>query len=308
MRIVITGGTGMIGRSLAANLAPDGHEVVLLSRTPERATDLPTGVRAEKWDARTGEGWAHLADGAGAIVNLAGASIAGEGFFPRRWTPERKALIRDSRIKAGHAVVDAISRVGQKPRVVIQQSGIGYYGPSDDSWLTEDAPPGTDFGARLASNEWETATMAVEEMGVRHVIARTAPVFDEREGALPRMLLPFRLFVGGPMGSGRQWLSWIHRDDSARATRFLIENEKATGPFNVSSPNPVTYGELAKIIGRVMRRPSFMPIPGFAMKLAFGEVSNVLLEGQRATPQRLLDMGFDFRFPTAEAALRDLLA
>jgi uncharacterized protein (TIGR01777 family) len=307
MRVVITGGTGMLGRALSGNLAADGHEVIVLSRLPERVTGLPAGVRAGGWDGRTAEGWGHLADGADAIVNLAGANIAGEHFFPSRWTEERKRVIRESRVNAGRAVVQAAEQASQKPGVVVQASGIGYYGFRGDELIAEDGQPGDDFGARLASQEWEPATAAVEGMGVRWVVMRTAPVLDADEGSLPRMLLPFRLFVGGPMGSGKQWLSWIHLHDYVRAVRFLIENRAAHGPFNLVAPEPLTNAEFGRTIGRVMGRPYYLPVPGFALKLAFGEVADVLLYGQRAIPQRLLDLGFEFRFPDAESALRDLL-
>ena len=307
MRVLITGGTGLIGRALAENLIADGHEVTVLSRSPKRASSLPAGVRVERWDARTAEGWGHLADGADAIVNLAGSSIAGEGFFPSRWTEEQRRLIRESRLDASRAVVEAVAQAEQKPRVVIQASGVGYYGYRGDEPLTEDAEPGDDWAARFTAEEWEPSTAAVEGMGVRRVVLRTGVVLDPGEGALPRLLLPFRLFVGGPMGSGKQWVSWIHLEDQARAIRFLIENGEAHGAFNVTAPNPVPNGELAKSIGQAMGRPSWIPVPGFALRLAFGEVAEVVLKGQRAVPQRLLDLGFEFRFPAAQAALQDLL-
>ncbi len=307
MRVVITGGTGLIGRALSADLASDGHQVIVLSRSPDRAVGLPTDVRIERWDARSAEGWAPLADGADAIVNLAGANLAGAGFLPSRWTAERKQLIRDSRVDAGQAVVAAVELAHEKPGVVIQSSGIGYYGFCGDEPIVEDAPPGEDYLARLAYEDWEPSTAKVEEMGVRRAIIRTAAVLSAQEGALYRLLLPFRLFVGGRMGSGKQWLPWIHLADQARAIRFLIEREEASGPFNLAAPNPVTNAEFARVLGRVMGRPSIIPLPAFAMKLAFGEVASVLLEGQRALPRRLLDLGFTFRFPDAEAALRDLV-
>lgn len=307
MRVVITGGTGLIGHALSASLASDGHKVIVLSRSPERATNLPDGVRVERWDARTADGWVQLADGADAIVNLAGANLAGGGFLPSRWTDERKRVIRDSRVYAGQAVVEAVSQADQKPGVIIQASGIGYYGFRGDEWLAEDAAPGDDFLARLASDDWEPSTAPVEEMGVRRAIIRTAAVLDRDEGALPSAMLPFRLFVGGPIGSGKQWLSWIHLADEVAAIRFLIENAEARGPFNLSAPNPLTNADFGRVLGRVMGRPYYFPTPAFALKLAFGELSSVLLEGQRVLPQRLLDMGFTFRFPDAEDALRDLL-
>lgn len=315
MRVVITGGTGLIGRALAKSLASDGHEVVILSRSPERATNLPQpdrpgsggSIQVEGWDGRTAEGWGHLADGAGAIVNLAGASLSGGKLLPSRWTTERKRAIRDSRLDAGQAVVEAVSQASQKPDVVVQSSGIGYYGFRGDEKVAEDAAPGDDLMARLASDDWEPSTAPVEEMGVRRAIIRSGPVLDKHEGALPSMMLPFRLFVGGPMGNGRQWLSWIHREDEIAAIRFLIEHGQAEGPFNLCSPNPLTNADFGRVMGRVMGRPYWIPVPGFAIKLAFGEVTSAVLEGQRAVPQRLLDMGFRFRFPDAETALRDLL-
>jgi uncharacterized protein (TIGR01777 family) len=307
MRVIITGGTGLIGRALSKNLAADGHEVIVLSRSPERARDLPVGVRAEWWDARTAEGWGHLVEGAGAIVNLAGASLAGERFFPTRWTDERRHVIRESRLNSGRAVAAAVEQAEQKPRVVVQSSAVGYYGYHGDEVLTEEAGPGDDWAARLTAEEWEPSTAPVQEMGVRLVIARSGLVLSTEGGAFPRLLLPFRLFAGGPMGNGAQWYSWIHLEDEARAIRFLIETETARGAFNLTAPNPLTNGELARLIGKVMGRPAFLPVPGLAMRLAFGEVASVVLQGQRAVPQRLLDLGFSFRFPTAEGALKDLL-
>ena len=307
MRIIITGGTGLIGRALATDLAGDNHEVIVLSRTPERVTGLPTGVRAERWDVRTAEGWGALADGAGAIINLAGESIAGKGFITsRRWTAERKRRIRDSRLNAGRAVVQAVESASNKPRVVIQASGVGYYGPGGDEELTEEASPGQDFLARTAI-EWEASTALVEPLGVRRAIIRSGAVLSTKGGVFPLVLLPFRLFVGGSVGSGRQWLPWIHVADEVRAIRFLIDNETASGPFNLVAPDLLTNAEFGRVLGRVMRRPAFMRVPAFALRLLLGEMSIVLLEGQKATSRRLQELGFTFRFPEAEAALRDLL-
>ncbi|HSJ56261.1 MAG TPA: TIGR01777 family oxidoreductase [Anaerolineae bacterium] len=307
MRVIITGGTGQIGRDLAASLAADGHEVIVLTRSPESATGLAAGVRPVGWDARTAEGWGHLADRAGAIVNLAGANLAGEGFFPSRWTEARKQIIRDSRVNAGKAVVEAVLQAEARPRVVIQASGVGYYGARKDYPVTVDSPPGDDFTARLAADDWEPSTAPVEEMGVRRVIIRSGAVLNAREGALLRMLLPFRLFVGGPMGSGKQWFSWIHQQDEVRAIRFLIEQEEARGPYNLTAPQPVSNKEFARALGRALRRPSWFPLPAFALRLAFGEVSDVLLKGQAATPDRLQALGFEFKYPDVDSALRDLV-
>ncbi len=310
MRVIITGGTGLIGRALAESLAADGHEVIILSRTPERAAALPKGARAQRWDGRTAEGWGHLADGADAIVNLAGENIGGENMaalLTKRWTPNRQRLIRDSRVNAGLAVKQAIEGAKLKPRVLVQASAVGYYGIHRDEEVTEETPPGSDTIAKIGV-DWEAATAGVEAMGVRRAVVRTAGmVLSTQGGTLPFMMLPFKFFVGGPLGNGKQWLSWIHIADEVRAIRFLIENPNASGAFNVCAPNPLTNADFSRVLGQVMRRPSFFPTPAFAMRLMLGEKSILVLEGQRQIPKRLQQMGFAFRFPEAEAALRDLL-
>jgi uncharacterized protein len=306
MRVIITGGAGFIGRALAADLAADGYEVVVLSRNPTKAAGLPPGVRAEQWDGRTAAGWGPLADGAHAVVNLAGENLAGGGFLPARWTEERKQLIRRSRLDAGQAVVEAVQAARVKPAVVIQSSGIGHYGTRGDQVQTEADGSGDDFLARLTV-EWEASTAQVADLGVRHVSIRSGVVLSPTEGALYRLLVPFKLFAGGPMGSGRQGFSWIHPADETAAIRFLIDNPKASGAFNLCAPEPLTNAQFGKAIGSVLGRPSWLPVPAFALKLALGEVASMVLEGQRAVPRKLLDLGFTFRFPSAESALRDLL-
>jgi hypothetical protein len=301
MRVIITGGTGLIGRMLAADLAGDGHEVIVLSRDPERVMSLPAGVRVERWDAQTAEGWGFLADGADVIVNLAGESIAAG-----RWTVERKRRIRESRLNAGRAVIQAVEAATRKPGVVIQASAVGYYGHRGDQEVTEEAAPGNDFLAQISA-EWEASTAPAGAWGVRRAIIRTGIVLDAHDGALPRMALPFRLFVGGPLGSGRQWFPWIHIADEVAAIRFLLEKDDASGPFNLAAPNPFTNAEFSRILGRVLGRPAFMPTPALALRLVFGEMATILLDGQRAVPRRLLQLGFTFRFPGAEAALQGLL-
>jgi uncharacterized protein len=302
MRVIVTGGTGLIGRPLAARLVSDGHEVILLSRRPEQVKGLPAGVQVTGWDSRTAAGWAPLADGAGAIINLAGENIGAS-----RWTAERKHRIRQSRIDAGRAVVEAVQAAEHKPEVIIQASGVGYYGPHGDEILTEDAPPGHDFGARVAAEAWEPSTAPVEAMGVRRVVIRSAPVLSRDGGALPRMMLPFRFFVGGPVGGGRQPFSWIHLADEIGAICFLMSNQAAQGVYNVSAPELLTNREFARALGRAMGRPSWFPAPAFLVRLLFGEMATVVLEGQRAAPERLQQLGFRFQYPCAEAALRDLM-
>jgi hypothetical protein len=307
MRYIIAGGTGLIGSALAGSLAGDGHEVVVLTRSPGSAKGLPPGVRAVHWDGRTAAGWGELADGAAAIVNLAGASIAGEGLLPSRWTPARKAIIRDSRLNPGRAVVEAVRQAKAKPGVLVQSSGVGYYGSRGDELLTEESTAGQDFLARLAAEEWELSTRAVEEMGVRRVVIRSGAVLDAREGALPRLVLPFRFFVGGRLGNGRQYLPWIHLADEVGAIRFLMDHRSACDAFNLVAPEQVTNAEAARILGRVLKRPSLIPVPGPVLRLALGELTTILLEGQRASAARLLELGYRFQFPTLEPALRDLL-
>jgi uncharacterized protein (TIGR01777 family) len=301
MRVLMPGGSGMLGRRLAADMVADGYEVVLLSRTPERVGGLPAGVRAERWDGRTAEGWAHLADGAAAIVNLAGESIGGG-----RWTGERKRKIIRSRIDAGSAVVEAVRSASAKPGLVIQASGVGYYGPHGDERLTEADGPGGDFGAQVCV-QWEAATAAVEGFGVRRAVIRTGVVLAPEALALKRLMLPYRFFVGGRLGSGRQWFSWIHVEDFVAGVRFLMDHSDASGIFNLTAPEPLTNADLGKVLGRAMGRPSWIPVPAIAMRLLFGEMSSVLLDGQRVVPSRLSEKGFQFRFSDAGSALRDLL-
>jgi uncharacterized protein (TIGR01777 family) len=300
MHVIIAGGTGLIGRALSAGLTADNHAVTVLSRSPGRASAMPDGVRVVGWDARTAEGWGHLADGADAIVNLAGAPLN------RLWTSRYKQLIRDSRLNAGQAVVEAVEAAKSRPSVVIQAAGVSLYGSRGDELVTEEEEAADTFLGRTAV-QWEGSTAAVESLGVRRAIVRSAPVLSTRGGVFPLMALPFRFFVGGPLGSGRQWFPWIHIEDEIRAIRFLIESETAVGPFNLTAPDTVTNAEFSRALGRVLQRPAFFRVPAFALRLALGEMSTVVLDGQRAVPGRLGALRFTFRFPTLEMALRDLL-
>jgi hypothetical protein len=305
MRVVITGGTGLIGQRLVKSLAEDGHQVVILSRNPHQDGPLPATVSFAKWDAKTAEGWAQQVDDADAIVNLAGESIAGDGFLPARWTPDRKRAIVNSRVNAGKALIEAMRKAVNKPAVLIQSSAVGYYGPRKAEEITEDTPAGKDFLADVCK-QWEASTAEAEAMGIRRAIIRTGVVLSTQGGALPRQSFPFRLFAGGPLGSGKQYYPWIHIDDEIAAIRYLIDNPAASGAYNLTAPNPVTNAQFSRALGRVMKRPSIVPVPGFSFKLLFGEVSTVLLDGQRAIPARLKEMGYDFRFPQPEGALHDL--
>jgi uncharacterized protein (TIGR01777 family) len=306
MRVIITGGSGLIGRALTENLAANGHEVIVLSRAPDKVKRLPSSARAVGWDGKTPSGWGDLVNGAGAIVNLAGENIKGNGFLPSRWTPRRKTLIRQSRLDAGKAVSEAIRAATKKPSVLLQASAVGYYGPRGDEPLLESELAGSDFLAKLCK-EWEASTQEVEAMGVRRVVLRTGIPLTLKDGAFPLLVLPFRLFAGNWFGSGKQYYPWIHFEDYIAALHFLIENPKAAGAYNLSAPNPVTNREFARTLGKVMRRPVLLPIPRFALEIALGEVSTIVMVGQRMIPKKLEDQGFKFKFPQFEPAARDLL-
>jgi uncharacterized protein (TIGR01777 family) len=302
MRVLITGGSGLIGGALARELGAAGYEVVVLTRDPAWVTGLPANVRAVGWDGVSAGGWGELAAGPDtAIVHL-----AGEGIADRRWTDERKRRIVDSRVKSSQAVAAAIRQAAVKPRVLLQGSAVGYYGPCGDEIVTEEHPPGNDFLARVCI-DWERSTAEVESLGVRWALLRTGIVLAKEGGALPKMALPFRLFAGGPLGKGRQWVPWIHLADEVGAIRFLLETETARGPFNLSAPAPVQNRDLGRALGETLHRPSLLPTPGFALHLVLGEMATMVLQGQRAVPRALTDLGYTFRFPALGPALSDLL-
>jgi len=302
MRIIITGGTGLIGRPLSQALVADGHDVTVLTRDPAKTKAMPAGVKLQQWDGESVQGWGQLVDGAGALINLAGSGIA-DG----RWSASRKQTIRQSRQNAGKAIVAAITAAANKPQVLIQSSAVGYYGvETGDALVTESASPGSDFLSKVCF-DWEVSTAAASRMGVRRPILRTGIVLANDGGAFPKLVMPFKLFIGGPLGSGKQWLPWIHIEDEVRAIQFLLANNAADGPFNLAGPTPVTNAEMGKLVAEALGRPGFMPMPGIAMQTIFGEMATLLLDGQRAVPTKLQALGFTFKFATAQAAVRDLL-
>ncbi len=305
MRVIITGGTGLIGTALADSLLKDQHDVIVLSRNPSKVKHLSPAARVVEWDGRTPTGWYDLITEDTSIVNLAGAGIA-DG----RWTAGRKRALRDSRTVSGSAVTQgidlSITLKDKKPASLIQASAVGFYGNRGDEIITETSTPGDDFLASVC-RDWEASTAAVEAMGVRRAIIRTGVVLSTMGGAFPLMAMPFYVFTGGPVGSGRQYMPWIHIKDQVRAIRYMIENEEAAGVYNVTAPNPVTNRDFGKALGQTLARPSFFPAPAFAMKAALGEMSTILLDGQRAVPKRLLDEGFTFDYPVVQEALDDLM-
>lgn len=301
MKVLITGGTGMIGRSLAKQLEADGDEIVVLSRSQRKPEGLPSSARVVQWDGRTGEGWCDELRDTDAVVNLAGENIGAA-----RWTAERKQRILDSRVDAGKAIVDAAERSGTAPPHLIQASGINYYGHRDDEYLNEHEPPGEGYLSDVCI-QWEQSTEPLEKLGTRRVITRNGVVLDAREGALPQLAMPFRFFVGGKIASGQQGFSWIHLTDHIRALRYLLHNPSITGPVNLTAPEPVSNKELSRVLGNVMNRPTIFWVPGVGLRFIVGEFAEHLINGQYVVPERLLAEGFEFQFPTIEAALMDLM-
>jgi uncharacterized protein (TIGR01777 family) len=298
MNILIPGGTGLLGRALTKSLLTDGHKIWVLTRSPEQAI-LPLGCTAIGWDGRTARDWGPLVNEMDAVVNLAGANTAS---WP--WTEKRKQSFWNSRVWAGQAVSEAVRLAKKHPSVLIQMSGIGYYGQRGDT-ATESTQPGSDFTARLAV-AWEHSSQPVEELGIRRVIARTAVVLSRDNIIMKLMELPNRLFVGGRLGAGRQAFPWIHIADEIRAIRFLLDDERARGPFNLIAPESVTNAEFTRALAKQLRRPYWFHLPAFLMRLVLGEMSNMVLEGRPAQPKRLLEAGFEFAHPTLESALKAL--
>jgi uncharacterized protein (TIGR01777 family) len=305
MHTVIAGGTGFLGRHLAASLASAGHHVTVLSRhrVPAHAATTDDMTRFVQWSPDGTPGpWTSACSGADVIINLAGESIGS-----KRWSHQRQALLRESRLGPTRTLVTFIQQSRPRPALFISGSAVGYYGNRGDAPVAEDAPAGHDFLAQLAF-EWEQEAAKARSDTTRVVFVRTGLVLDPREGALAKMLPAFRLFLGGPFGSGRQYLSWIHRDDWVLLVRWLIDAPDASGPYNATAPHPVTSAEFARALGRALRRPAVMPVPAFVLKLALGKMAGpLLLNGQRALPARALEGGFRFRFDRIEAALADLL-
>jgi uncharacterized protein (TIGR01777 family) len=302
MRVIITGGSGLIGQELTKYLSKDGHEVIILSRSPERVKNLPKGARAVKWDARTAVGWGELIDDDTAIINLAGAGIGDS-----RWTDERKKVILESRLNAAKAVIEAVQAAATKPKVVIQSSAVGYYGNRGDETMTESSAPAADYFLADVCVAWEKAIEPIAN-DVRLVIIRTGVVLTTQGGALPKMLTPFKLFAGGPFGDGQQWFPWIHISDEVAAIAFLLTNEETHGVYNLSAPNIMKNKQFAKVLGDVLNRPSFIPAPAPALRLALGEMAALVLDGQRAVSNKLQDAGFTFAYGEAKPALQDIIA
>jgi uncharacterized protein (TIGR01777 family) len=298
MRVVLTGASGLLGRALVSSLRDDGHEVVRLVRRPPAAPD------EAQWDPNGGHVEPAALPGADAVINL-----AGPGLGDRTWTPARKRMLLDDRVSATRTITEAWAAVAAaepRPRVLLSMSGTGFYGTPGDQVVTETAPQGDGYVAQIAA-AWELATAPAADAGIRVVRMRTGVVLSAKGGAFGRLLPVFRLGLGGRIGSGRQWWSWIALPDYVSAVRFLLDSEGIDGPVNVTAPVPITNADLTKAMGRVLHRPTFTIAPGFALKLPLRDFAEDLLGGQRSVPQRLLDAGFVFEHPSFEPALRAVL-
>lgn len=302
MEILVTGGSGFVGRALGQGLRARGHQVTVLTRSAKAAQGLPEGVGFCLGDPTQPGAWQEEAARHQGFINLAGASIFG------RWTESYKRQIHDSRVRATRHLAQAIARrpTDQPPAVLISASAVGYYGFHGDEVLDESAPAGEDFLARVC-RDWEAEAQAAEASGARVVRARFGIVLDAGGGALGQMLPLFRKGLGGPLGSGRQWFSWIHRRDLVEALLFCLDSHQIAGPVNCVAPHPVTNRELAQALGRTLKRPAFLPAPGLAVRLVLGEFGSVLLRSQRVEPSVLERAGFAFAHPDLDQALADIL-
>jgi len=307
MKIIIAGGTGFLGSPLAEMYAEDGHEVRLLSRSlipgdtrHDPGTGVP-GITRVGWkpDGSTGP-WAPAIEAADAVINLSGESLSG-----KRWTPKRKAEFRNSRILATRSLASAIVAARKPPAVFVSGSAVGYYGPRDSKPLTESDPAGRDFLAQLCV-AWEQEATKATRPETRGVTIRTGLVLERSGGPLPEMMRPFRFFAGGRMGSGRQYVSWIHRLDWIEIVRWIVLTPAISGPVNLTAPHPISNRELARALGRAMHRPSLIPAPAFALKAALGEMADLILTGQRVLPAQAQEHGYHFRYPDIDQAFRGI--
>jgi uncharacterized protein (TIGR01777 family) len=297
MRLVVTGATGFIGTPLCARLLEQGHTLTLFTRGSPRDPGSAT-KRWLHWTPGSLREWGTALNGVDGVINLAGEPIAA-----KKWTHLQRHRIETSRVDGTNSLVQAIARAAVRPKFLISASAVGYYGPRGDETVTEETPPGDDF-LSFVCREWEEEAKKAEELGLRVVRVRTGIVLGSGGGALAKMVEPFKFFVGGAIGSGQQWMSWIHLEDHVRLIIDLIENTQASGPVNATAPNPVRNKEFCQTLAKVLRRPCWAPVPGFALKLVLGDMANMLLTGQRVVPAAAQKLGFQFRYPTLEEALQ----
>jgi hypothetical protein len=298
MKICIAGGTGFVGKSLVPLLLSEGHQVIIIGRRHPQNSDKHPNITVLSADTTQPGIWQKALQDVDAVINLAGASIF------NRWTESYKQKLHDSRIQTTRHIVEGLR--GSACATLISASAVGFYGDRRDDILDEAEPGGHDFLARL-SHDWESEALKAGSIGIRTSVCRFGVILGRDGGALEQMVRPFKLFAGGPMGSGQQWFSWIHMSDLTAGIRFILRDSTLSGPVNLCAPNPVRNKELAGILGQVMKRPAFFPAPAFALKLVLGEFASSLLASQRVIPSVLLRHGFRFTFPNMEAALKDLI-
>ncbi|HWH77127.1 MAG TPA: TIGR01777 family oxidoreductase [Candidatus Binatus sp.] len=297
MKLVVTGATGFIGSALYPRLLDQGHTLCLFTRGAP--PDSSTGVkRWLHWTPGTLRDWEIAVDGADGIINLSGEPIAG-----KKWGHSQRRRIEKSRVDATHSLVQACARAKQKPKFLINASAVGYYGPHEDEVLTEADLPGEDFLSVICNN-WEAEAKKAEPLGMRVVRLRTGIVLGPGGGALAKMVEPFKFFLGGTLGSGKQWMSWIHLEDEIRLILHIVDNPQASGAINATAPNPVQNKEFSQTLARVLRRPCFFSVPGFALKMTLGDMADMLLTGQRVVPAAAEKLGFEFHLPHLEEALQ----
>lgn len=298
MKIVVTGATGFIGKALCDQLVK-GHRVTALTRRPEKASDiLGESVDIIKWDAKTPGYWEKCIEGSDTIVNLAGANVASG-----RWSRNIKKEILSSRINAAKALIDAVKKSTVKPKVLIQASAIGFYGSQGDERLGEESQAGEGFLAEVCQRS-ESISKEFEALGIRSVVIRSGVVLGKRAGALPKMIIPFKLYLGGFWNPGTQWLSWISLSDEIKAIKYLIENNNLYGVFNLTAPQPLTNRQFFKNLAAALKKPCWLPVPAIALKTIFGEMAGELfLTSQRVFPERLMNAGFEFEYPDLKSAL-----
>jgi uncharacterized protein (TIGR01777 family) len=305
LAVTVTGATGLLGPSLVDALRERHAQVTVLSRDPERARTRLGDVEAVSWDLLSEPAPAAALRGRDAVLHLAGEPVA------QRWSEKVKRAIRDSRVIGTRNLVAGLAQAGEsspgeRPRTLISASATGYYGPHGEEPLDEDAPPGSDFLAQVCA-EWEAAAAASTELGVRVVHVRTGVVLDREGGALAKMLPPFRLGVGGPVAGGAQYMSWVHAQDIVGIMLAAIEDERWIGPVNATAPDPVPNRVFSKVLGKVLGRPSLLPVPGLALRLLYGEMAEIVTSGARVMPAKPLVLGYEFAYPQLEAALRAAL-
>ncbi len=303
MKLLLAGCTGFIGKELIKNLEKKGHKIILLSRDSQKYHFIENeNISIKSWDGKTIGEWANEVENIDGIINLSGESVV-----KKRWDRKQKEILRNSRIDSTKVLIEAIKKAKKKPKVLINASAVGFYGDVKDGEVGESSPMGKGFLAKLCS-DWEGTALSAKSEGLRVVILRIGVVLEKEGGAIKSMLPPFLMFAGGPLGSGKQWLPWIHRDDVVNIIIFSLENERIDGPINVSAPEIVDMNSFCSEFGKVLKRPSWAPVPGFGLKILLGEMSDMLLSGQKATPKKLISSGYNFKYPKVNEALKAIFS